>query len=89
MGGLLKGVGIFIYLGAGLVMFLSYVVFLGQWLGFFGYALAIIISPGLAIFPAIVWIKTGIFPSGYFLIWAIGLFGGSLFYWLGSIGRKE
>ena len=86
---LLKGTGVVLYVGAGLVMFLSFMSFLGDWLGFFGYVLGLIFSPGIIIFPAIVWIKTGVFPSGYFLIWAIGLVGGSVFFWLGSIGEKK
>lgn len=84
---LLKGTGIVIYLGSGLVLFFAYLSFMGAWLGFLGYFLAFIFAPGVVIFPAIVWIKSGTFPFGYFLILAIGIFGGSFFYGIGSIGE--
>ena len=85
---LLKGTGTVIFLGSGLILFIAYLSFMGQWLGFQGYLIAIFLAPGLVIFPAIVWIKTGAFPVGYFLILAIGFFGGTLFFWLGSIGES-
>lgn len=84
---LLKGTGVLIYAGSGLVLFLAYLSFMGAWLGFLGYLLAFFLAPGLILFPLIVWIKSGAFPFGYFLIWAIGLFGGTFFYWIGSIGE--
>ncbi len=85
---LLKGTGYLLFLVAGLVMWLAYLGFLGRWLGFVGYIIGFIVAPGAVIFPLIVWIKTGMFPVGYFAIWAIGLFGGGFFFWLGSIGEE-
>ena len=88
MRGLLKGTGYLVFFGSGLVLFFAYLSFMGNWLGFLGYVLAFVIAPGVVIFPAIVWIKMGAFPTGYFLIWAVGLFGGFFFFWLGSIGEN-
>lgn len=87
MRSLLKGTGIILYIGTGVILWLGYFSFLREWLGFIGTIIAIFIAPGLIIFPLIVWLKTGLFPVGYFAIWAIGLLGGSFFYWLGSKGE--
>jgi len=84
---LLKGTGIILYIGSGVIMFIAYLSFMGAWLGFIGYMIAIIVSPGIIIFPAIVWIKTGIFPVGYFAVWAVGVIGGTFFFFLGSLGE--
>lgn len=88
MKSLLIGTGLVLYIGAGLILWFAYFAFLIEWLGFMiGLLIAIVIAPGLVIFPLIVWLKTGLFPVGYFAILAIGLFGGSFFYWLGSKGE--
>jgi hypothetical protein len=84
---LLKGTGIVLYIGSGLLLWVAYFSFMGEWLGFIGRMIAIIICPGIVIFPAVVWIKTGVFPVGYFAVWAVGVFGGTFFCWLGSLGE--
>ncbi|OGL82261.1 hypothetical protein A3I41_05495 [Candidatus Uhrbacteria bacterium RIFCSPLOWO2_02_FULL_48_18] len=46
-----------------------------DWLGIFGYILAIFLSPGIVIFPIVFWIVEGVFPTFYFLVWGIGIVG--------------
>ena len=63
------------WLGAGLFMFLFWVGAMENWLGFVGFILALVLSPGLVIFPIVFWIVEGVFPVTYFAIWGIGLVG--------------
>ena len=85
---ILKGTGYLLFYGSGLVLFFGYLAFLGEWFGFIGYIIGVVIMPGVIIFPLIVWLKTGMFPVGYFAIWALGLLGGYFCFFLASIGEK-
>jgi len=87
MRGLLRATGYIIYFGAGVVLWFSYLMFLQDWLGFIGVLIAIIVSPGLVIFPIIVWVKTGVFPLYYFALLIGGFVIGSIFFALSSIGE--
>lgn len=86
---LLKITGYIIFIASGLFMWWAYMLFWENWLGIFGILIAIFSAPGVILFPAIVWIKTGVFPLGYIILWAIGIFGGGFFYWLGSLGEDR
>jgi hypothetical protein len=56
-------------------MFIFWFSAMKMWLGFLGVILAFVLSPGLVIFPIIFWIKEGVFPAFYFIVWGIGLVG--------------
>lgn len=85
---LLKLTGWVILFGSGLIIWWAYLSFWLDWLGFLGGLIAFFVAPGAILFPAIAWIKTGVFPFGYFILWGIGLFGGGFFIWLGSVGEE-
>ena len=48
---------------------------MSKWLGFLGGILAIILTPGLVIFPIVFWIVEGVFPAFYFIVWGVGIVG--------------
>jgi len=76
---ILRVVGMIMFYGAGLFMFLFWLGAMGKWLGCFGTFLAIVFTPGLVIFPIVFWIVEGVFPVTYFAIWGLGLLGGIIF----------
>lgn len=71
--------GMIMFFGAGLFMFLFWFGAMSRWLGFLGSFLAIIIAPGLVIFPIVFWIVEGVFPVTYFAIWGCGILGGIIY----------
>jgi len=72
---IIRVIGKTMWIGAGLFMFLFWFHAMTEWLGCFGSFLAILIAPGLIIFPVIFWIVEGVFPVLYFAIWGLGLIG--------------
>lgn len=68
-------VGMIMFYGAGLFMFIFWFGAMSEWLGCFGSFLALILSPGLVIFPIVFWIVEGVFPVTYFAIWGLGIVG--------------
>jgi hypothetical protein len=68
-------VGYIMWIGAGLFMFFFWCAAMTRWLGFLGSLIAIVISPGLIVFPIVFWIVEGIFPVVYFAIWGLGILG--------------
>jgi hypothetical protein len=66
--------GLLLY-GTGLLMFVFWITAMSKWLGTLGLILAIIVSPGLVIFPVVYWIVEGVFPTLYFALWGIGIGG--------------
>ncbi len=72
---ILRVVGMIMWIGAGIFMFIFWFAAMSNWLGCFGSFLAILIAPGLVIFPIIFWIVEGVFPVTYFAIWGLGLVG--------------
>ncbi|MFC1782732.1 hypothetical protein ACFL02_03995 [Planctomycetota bacterium] len=70
-----KILGYIILYGAGLIMFVFWFGAMSDWLGCFGGVLAIILCPGVIIFPLVYWIVEGAFPVFYFVMWGIGLIG--------------
>lgn len=68
-------IGYLMWIGAGILMFIFWFIAMSKWLGFLGGILAIILTPGLVIFPIVFWIVEGIFPSFYFIVWGVGIVG--------------
>jgi len=70
-----KVIGYLMWIGAGIIMFIFWFMAMSKWLGFLGGILAIIVAPGLVIFPIIFWIVEGVFPTLYFIVWGVGIVG--------------
>lgn len=70
-----KVIGYIMWIGAGILMFIFWFMAMSKWLGFLGGILAIILTPGLVIFPIVFWIVEGVFPAFYFIVWGVGIVG--------------
>lgn len=70
-----KIIGYLLWIGAGILMFIFWLIAMSKWLGFLGTILAFILAPGLVIFPLVFWIVEGVFPTFYFVVWGIGIVG--------------
>ena len=70
-----KVIGYLMWIGAGILMFIFWFMAMSKWLGFLGGILAIVLTPGLVIFPIVFWIVEGVFPSFYFIVWGVGIVG--------------
>jgi len=76
-------------------MFIFWFAAMNKWLGFLGSVLAVILAPGLVIFPAVFWIIEGVFPTFYFIVWGIGIVGliiygiSSKAWWPNMTGSKN
>lgn len=70
-----KIIGMILWIGAGILMFIFWLMAMSSWLGFFGTILAFVLAPGLVIFPLVFWIVEGVFPTFYFIVWGIGMVG--------------
>lgn len=64
-----------LFFGAGVLMWLMQVKSFYEWWGSFGLFLGLFVLPLAAFFPVIYWVVTGLFPTFYFLLWGVGLFG--------------
>ncbi|MFH0796977.1 MAG: hypothetical protein V2A65_07985 [Candidatus Omnitrophota bacterium] len=56
-------------------MFIFWLSAMSKWLGFWGVVIALVLSPGLVIFPIVFWIVEHVFPVFYFIVWGIGIAG--------------
>lgn len=70
-----KVIGYLMWIGAGILMFIFWLMAMSKWLGFIGVVLAIVLTPGLVIFPVVFWIVEGVFPAFYFIVWGVGIVG--------------
>ena len=70
-----KIVGMIMWIGAGILMFIFWLTAMTKWLGFLGTILSFVLAPGLVIFPIVFWIVEKVFPTFYFIIWGIGIVG--------------
>jgi len=70
-----KVIGFILWIGAGILMFIFWLVAMNSWLGFLGSILAFVLAPGLVIFPIVFWVVEGVFPTFYFMVWGIGIVG--------------
>ena len=75
MGTIGKIIGYILWIGAGILIFIFWLMAMSKWLGFFGVILSFILAPGLVIFPLVFWIVEGVFPTFYFIVWGIGIVG--------------
>ena len=66
----------------GLGIFIGILV---DWLGFFGYFVWPLLSPGIIVFPFIFWMVEGHLPQLYLLMWGLGVIGTGIT----MIGRAE
>jgi len=83
-----KVIGTAMYIISGILMFIFWIASMKMWLGFLGIVLAIILCPGLVIFPIVFWIVEGIFPTTYFLMWGLGILG-IIIAGVSGIGEEE
>ena len=72
---IIKIVGYIIWIVSGILMFIFWISAMSKWLGLLGTIIALILSPGLIIFPMVFWIVEGVFPVFYFIMWGIGIIG--------------
>lgn len=70
-----KVIGYILWIGAGILMFIFWLMAMSSWLGLLGTILAFVLAPGLVIFPIVFWIVEGVFPTFYFIVWGIGIVG--------------
>lgn len=68
-------IGYTIFALAGIVMFGLEIYWFLIWWDLIGVVVAVFVPPLAALFPFIYWIKVGVFPLFYFIIWAIGILG--------------
>lgn len=71
----MKYFGIGLFFLAGIIMYIIEIVNFNSWWGLDGIVIGVIVAPLAVLFPFIYWIKVGIFPFFYFIIWAAGLLG--------------
>jgi len=81
-----KVIGYLMWIGAGILMFIFWLMAMSNWLGLLGTILAVVLTPGLVVFPIIFWIVEGVFPAFYFIVWGIGIVG-LIITGLSSIGE--
>jgi hypothetical protein len=70
-----KIIGYPLWIGAGILMFIFWLMAMSSWLGFFGTFLAFVLAPGFFLLPIVFWIVEGVFPIFYFILWGIGMVG--------------
>tara|TARA_B100001173_G_C15679809_1_gene417352 strand:+ start:162 stop:419 length:258 start_codon:yes stop_codon:yes gene_type:complete len=46
-----------------------------DWIPFFGFFIALILSPGVIIFPFVFWLIEGHLPQLYLMMWGLGVLG--------------
>lgn len=80
----MKTIGKILWIGAGILLFFFWASTMYQWLGILGLILAVVLSPGVIVFPVIYWVVEGQFPVVYFLLLGVSAVGACLARW----GRK-
>lgn len=70
-----KIIGHILWIVAGFLMFVFWIMAMSKWLGLLGVFLALVLTPGLVVFPIIFWIVEGVFPAFYFITWGVGIIG--------------
>ena len=71
-----RGIGGFALLAGqlcALILWLGYAITWTNCLGLFGFLIGISTAPGLIVFPLLFWIVEDEFPTGYAIVWLIGL----------------
>lgn len=77
------GYGIFAI--AGIWMWIAEIIAFARWWDLVGILVAVFIPPIAALFPLIFWIKEGVFPILYFVVWGAGILG----MVLASLGKDQ
>jgi uncharacterized protein (TIGR02145 family) len=76
-----KTIGYILLFGSNLVMFVFWFSAMSDWLGVWGKVLAIILTPGVVVFPIVYWIVDKVFPMNYFILWGIAWIGLYIIFW--------
>lgn len=71
----MKNIGNIMWWGAGIVLWFFMTSSFYHWWDVGGVIAGFVLAPGVVLFPLIYWIKEGIFPTMYFIIWGIGIMG--------------
>lgn len=71
----MKTLGYSLFLLAGLWMWIAETIAFAKWWDLTGILISVFIPPVAIAFPIIYWVKEGIFPLFYFIIWGVGLLG--------------
>jgi len=64
---------------AAITMWVFWFIFLYSGMGALGAIIAFLLAPVSMIFPIIAWLITGVFPSGLFFLWGIGIIGAVIY----------
>lgn len=75
MKSIIRFIGNALWIISGILMFIFWIGAMSRWLGFIGFVLALLLTPGLVIFPIVFWIVEKTFPTFYFIMWIIGIIG--------------
>lgn len=62
-------------------MFVFWFTTMSDWLGVWGKVLAIILAPGVVVFPIVYWIVEKVFPLNYFILWGVAWIGLYIVFW--------
>lgn len=76
-----KTIGTILFFGSSILLFIFWFQAMSHWMGFWGGILAIILCPGIVVFPIVFWIVEKVFPWFYFLLYGIG--------WIGILIRSK
>ena len=71
----MKKVGYGIFLLAGLWMWIAEIIAFTRWWDLAGTLIAIFVPPVAVALPFVYWVKEGIFPLMYFIVWGLGIGG--------------
>lgn len=72
---MIKIVGYGIFLLAGLWMWVVEILAFAKWWDLTGILISVFAPPIALAFPFVYWVKEGVFPLMYFVVWGIGLLG--------------
>ena len=71
----MKNLGKIMWIVSGVVLWFFMISSFYQWWKIGGVIAGFILVPGVVVFPLLYWFMEGIFPTMYFIIWAIGIVG--------------
>jgi hypothetical protein len=71
----MKNIGQLMWWGSGIILWFFMMSSFYGWWDIWGVIAAFLLAPGVILFPIIYWVKEGVFPVMYFVIWFIGVLG--------------
>lgn len=71
----MKQISITTWIITGLILWVFMMSSMFVWWGGAGIVVGLVLAPGVVLFPFLYWFMEGIFPTLYFIIWAIGVAG--------------